>query len=218
MNLRLHRRNRPGRAWLRRFVVSGHSRRILSRRILRAFFFAIIAGALSFTAAPTAFAQTDDGAEYAVKLGFLYNFTKFIEWPPEAFRDSAAPLVICIVGRDPFRPDLEAELRTRKVGGHPVEIATKTQNDALSACHIVFVPVTEKNQSDRILRSLQGSRALTVGETEGFAVLGGSINLVVEYNKVHFEINRLAADRAGLRIGSRLLGIAKIVKEQTKKS
>ena len=185
--------------------------------MLRASFFAVIAGALFWSAAPAA-AQKDEASEYAVKLGFLYNFTKFIEWPPEAFRDSAAPLVICIVGRDPFRPDREAELRTRKVGDHPVAITTKTQNDTLTACHIVFVPVSEKNQADKILRSLQGSKTLTVGETEGFAALGGSINLVLEDNKVHFEINRLAADRAGLRIGSRLLGIAKIVKEQTKKS
>jgi hypothetical protein len=64
------------------------------------------------------------------------------------------------------------------------------------------------------LRSLEGSRTLTVGETEGFALLGGIINLTVEGNKVHFEINRLAADRAGLKIGSKLFSLAKIVKEQ----
>jgi hypothetical protein len=121
--------------------------------------------------------------------------------------------VICIVGHDPFREDLEAELRTRKVGDHPVEVRTQTPNDKLSVCHIVFAPVTEKNQADRILRGLQGSRTVTVGETEGFAVLGGIINLTVEGNKVHFEINRLAADRAGLKIGSKLLSLAKIVKE-----
>jgi hypothetical protein len=100
------------------------------------------------------------------------------------------------------------------VGDHPVEIRTQTPNDKLSVCHMVFVPVTEKSQSDRILRGLQGSRTLTVGETVGFAVLGGVINLKVEDNKVHFEINRLAADRAGLKIRSWLLSIAKIVKEQ----
>jgi hypothetical protein len=58
---------------------------------------------------------------------------------------------------------------------------------------------------------------LTVGETEGFAVLGVVINLTVEENKVHFEINRLAADRAGLKIGSRLLSIAQIVKQQDRR-
>jgi hypothetical protein len=94
--------------------------------------------------------------------------------------------VICIVGHDPFRQDLEAELRTRKVGAHPVEVRTQTPDDKLSVCHIVFVPVTEKKQSDRILRGLQGSKTLTVGETEGFAELGGTINLVVEREQGSF--------------------------------
>jgi hypothetical protein len=183
-----------------------------SRCTRRAFFVAITVGFL--LSAPNALSQNEEAAEYAVKLGFLYNFTKFVEWPPDSFRDPGAPLVICIAGRDPFSQNLEAELRTRKVGDHPVEVRTLAPNDKLSVCHIVFVPITEKDQADRIVRGLKGSSTLTVGETEGFAVLGGIINLTVEDNKVHFEINRLAANRAGLRIGSRLLSIAKIVKEQ----
>jgi hypothetical protein len=208
INLQLNKRNYRGPGWACRFALS-----VNSRRILRAFFFAIIAGGLFLGASPKALSQNEEGAEYSVKLGFLYNFTKFVEWPPDSFRDPGAPLVICIVGHDPFRQDLEAELRTRKVRDHPIEVRTQTPNDKLSICHVVFVPVMEKNQSDRILRGLQGSRTLTVGETEGFAVLGGIINLTVEDNKVHFEINRLAAERAGLKIGSQLLSIAKIVKE-----
>jgi uncharacterized protein DUF4154 len=209
MNIPLQKCNHCGSAWCRRFVFS-----VVSRRILRASFFALIAVGLFLSASPNAFPQNEEGAEYSVKLGFLYNFTKFVEWPPDSFRDPGAPLVICIIGHDPFRQDLKAELRTRKVGNHPVDVRTQTPNDKLSACHIVFVPVTEKNQSDRILRGLQGSRTLTVGETEGFAALGGVINLTVEDNKVHFEINRPAAERAGLKISSRLLSIAKLVKEQ----
>jgi hypothetical protein len=209
MNLLLHQRNYRGSGWVRRFVLS-----VDSRRIRRASFFASIAGGLFLSASPKALSQNEVGVEYSVKLGFLYNFTKFVEWPPDSFRDPGAPLAICIVGHDPFRQDLEAELRTRKVGDHPVEVRTQTPNDKLSVCQIVFVPVTEKNQADRILRGLQGSRTLTVGETEGFAVLGGIINLTVEGNNVHFEINRLAADRAGLKISSKLLNMAKIVKEQ----
>jgi hypothetical protein len=209
MSIRVQKRNYGGSGWGGRFVVS-----LDSRRIRRASFFTIIAGWLFLSASPKALSQNEEGAEYPVKLGFLYNFTKFVEWPPDSFRDPGAPLAICIVGHDPFRQDLEAELRTRKVGDHPVEVRTRTPNDKLSVCHIVFVPATEKNQAGGILRGLQGSRTLTVGETEGFAVLGGIINLTVEDNKVHFEINRLAADRAGLKISSKLLRIAKIVKEQ----
>jgi hypothetical protein len=155
-----------------------------------------------------------ESAEYPIKLVFLYNFAKFVEWPANAYRAPGAPLAICIVGRDPFSPDIEGELRTRAVSGHPVEFLTLKPTDTLSACHMVFIPVTEKDQADKIVRGLKGSCILTVGETEGFAALGGIINLTVEGNKVHFEINRLAADRAGLKISSKLLSLAKIVTEQ----
>jgi hypothetical protein len=151
----------------------------------------------------------------SVEIDSVYGASGFIEWPSTAFRNPDAPLVICIIGRDPFRSDLEAELRTRKVGDHPVEVRTLTSNDKPGACHIVFVPVTEKHQADRILRGVPASGILTIGETDGFAVLGGIINLTVEANQVHFEINRTAADRAGLKIGSKLLSNAKIVHDQS---
>ena len=86
-------------------------------------------------------------------------------------------------------------------------------SDILSSCHIVFIPVTEKNQATRILTSLKGSSTLTVGEIEGFAVQGGIINFTIEDNKLHFEVNTLAAERADLKISSKLLSLAKIVQE-----
>jgi hypothetical protein len=207
MDIRIQKRKVRGSG--REFVV-----RVDSRRMRRASFFTIIACCFLLGASPRALSQKEEGAEYTVKLAFLYNFTKFVEWPPDSYRDAGAPLMICIVGHDPFSQELEGELRTRTVGGHPVEVKTLRPNDKLSACQIVFVPVTEKNQADRIVRGLKGSRTLTVGETEGFAVLGGIINLTVEGNKVHFEINQVAAERAGLKISSRLLSIARIVKEK----
>jgi hypothetical protein len=84
----------------------------------------------------------------------------------------------------------------------------------LNLCHIVFIPVTEKDQAARIVKSLRGSGTLTVGECEGFAVRGGIINFTLEGGNVRFEINRLAAERAGLKISSRLLNLAKVVTEQ----
>lgn len=195
---------RPNRAWRgRRFLPS------IARRIWRASFL-IIAGWLS-SGAPQALSMNGEGVEYPVKLAFLYNFTKFIEWPPDSYRDPGAPLAICIVGRDPFSPDIESDLRTRIVGSHPVEVLSLKPSDTLSVCHMVFIPATEKDQASKIVRDLKGSSTLTVGETEGFAGLGGIINLTVEGNKVHFEVNQLAAQRAGLKISSKLLSLAKIV-------
>jgi hypothetical protein len=167
-----------------------------------------------FSNPPRALSLNEETVEYPVKLGFLYNFTKFVEWPSDSYRAPGSPLAICIVGDDPFSSVLEGELRTRTVGGHPVEVRELKSDDTLSVCHMVFVPVTEKNHAATIVSNLKGSSTLTVGETEGFAEQGGMINLTVEENKVHFEVNPLAAERAGLKISSKLLSIAKIVKEK----
>jgi YfiR/HmsC-like len=175
--------------------------------------FGIIACGLFFIASPSVFSQKEEGAEYPVKLAFLYNFTKFIEWPPDSYHAPGAPLLMCIVGHDPFSRILESDLGTRNVGGHPVEVRTLKPNDKLSVCQIVFLPAAEKQQAERIVKGLKGSSTLTVGESDGFAEMGGIINLTIEANKVHFEVNRLAAERAGLKISSRLLSIAKIVHE-----
>jgi hypothetical protein len=204
--LQIRRERRSGRG--RRFAL-----RITARRIRRAGIFTMVCW-LFANAFPKAFSLTGESVEYPIKLAFLYNFAKFVEWPSDSYRDPNAPLEICIVGHDPFSPDSERELQTRTVAGHPVEVLTLKPTDALRVCHMVFIPITENDHADRIVRGLKGSSTLTVGEAEGFAVMGGIINLTVEGNKVHFEVNRLAADRAGLRISSKLLSLAKIVTER----
>ena len=151
----------------------------------------------------------------AVKLAFLYKFAKFVEWPANSYSNPGAPLSICIVGHDPFSLDIEGELRVRKAWGHPVQVLTLRRAGTLSACHMVFIPVTENDQTGKVVRSLEGSSTLTVGEAEGFAAMGGVINLTVEKSEVHFEVNRLAVERAHLKISARLLSLAKIVTEQS---
>jgi hypothetical protein len=183
-----------------------------SRRIRRAF--VIVVFWFFSNAFLESFVLNGESAEYPLKLVFLYNFAKFVEWPADSFRFPGAPLMICIVGHNPFSPGIEEELRSRPVGGRSVEFVTLKPTDTMSGCHIVFIPVTERDQAARIVRSLKGSGTLTVGESEGFAVKGGIINFTVEDGNVHFEVNRLAADRAGLKISSKLLSLAKIVTEQ----
>jgi hypothetical protein len=165
-------------------------------------------------ASPKGLSGKTEGAEYPLKLAFLYNFAKFVEWPSGSFRSPDGTLAICIVGHNPFSLDIENQLRSRPAGDHSVEFVVLKTTDALNACHIVFIPVTEKDQATRIVRSLTGASVLTVGESEGFAVRGGIINFTVEEGNIRFEINRRAADRAGLKISSRLLNLAKIVTER----
>ena len=180
-------------------------------------FLLMVLGILS-TVLPRARALNGEDVEYPAKLAFLYNFAKFIEWPPGSYRSPSAPFVICIAGHDPFSPGTENELRARTVLGRPIEVRTLRAADTLSVCSMVFIPVTEKDQAGNILRGLRGSSTLTVGETEGFAAQGGIINLTVEGNRLHFEINQLAAERAGLKISSKLFSLAKIVTDDQRRS
>jgi hypothetical protein len=162
----------------------------------------------------SALSLNGESAEYPVKLAVLYNFTKFVEWPADSYSYPSAPLAICVVGHDPFSPDMEKGLQIRKAGEHPIQVLTLKPSETLRTCHMVFIPVTEKDQAGKIVRSLKGSSILTVGEADGFAAMGGVINLTVENSGIHFEINRLAAERAHLKISVQLLSLAKIVTER----
>lgn len=178
---------------------SGRGRR-LNRRAWRLPLLIMVCG-LGLSDPRPAEALNEDWVEYEVKLACIYNITKFVEWPSNAYRSSRAPLTIGIVGNDPFSRDLEDELRTRKVGGRPIEIKKLRPGDAMSACHVVFIPLTAGDQAAGILQELKGSSTLTIGETEGFTKLGGIINIAVEGNRLRLEVNPRAAERAGVKIG-----------------
>ena len=169
------------------------------------------------SAPPKALALSDEEVEYPAKLAFLYNFAKFIEWPPASYHFPGAPFVLCVFGRDPFSPGSESDLRAHMVLSHPIEVRILRATDTLSACNIAFIPVTEKDQTDNILRGFKGSSTLTVGETQGFAARGGIINLTLEGNRLRFEINQMAAERAGLKISSKLFSLAKIVTDDQRR-
>jgi len=156
-------------------------------------------------------AEGDDESEYQVKLAFLYNFAQFVEWPADAFHDPAAPFTICVAGQDPFQGEIGQGLRGHTAGGHLVEIKKLKRDENPRACQMIFVRAGDRKLVGRLLTDLRGSSTLTVGETKGFADLGGVINLVVEENKLRFEINLGAARQTRLKISSKLLALAKIV-------
>lgn len=164
-----------------------------------------------------AYAQSQETAEYNIKAAFLYNFAKFVEWPAKrpAHRLWTVddPLCICVVGEDPFGRVLEDTIQGKNIGSHKVVIERLKQGRDMNSCQIAFISSSEKNHLRSILESLKGGGVLTVGDTEGFAQAGVAINFILEENKVHFEINVDAADRAGLKISSKLLSLARIVQE-----
>jgi hypothetical protein len=143
-----------------------------------------------------------------VKAAFLFNFLKFTEWPDT----SSATICLGVLGKDPFGDGLEA-LRGKTAKGRKVVIARFGRVEDAKDCDVLFIAESERGRLPHVLKSLQGSRTLTVGDQEGFCEAGGMINLVSARNKVGFEINVAAANRARLRISSQLLKLARNVYE-----
>ena len=149
--------------------------------------------------------------EYQVKAAFLFNFAKFVEWPNEAFSDPNAPLVITVFGEDPFNGSLEA-VKGKLVNNRKLTIRRVKDIQEIGKSNVLFVSPSARKELGRILEALQGQNVLTVGEDGAFTQCGGIINFVKEDNRVRFEVNVTAAERAGLKISSRLLALARIVK------
>ena len=149
--------------------------------------------------------------EYQVKAAFLFNFAKFVEWPTETFSDPNAPLVITVFGDDPFNGSLEA-VKGKLVNNRKLTIRRVKDIQEIGKTSVLFVSPSAKKELARILESQQGQSVLTVGEDGVFTQCGGIINFVKEDNRVRFEVNVSAAERAGLKISSRLLALARIVK------
>jgi hypothetical protein len=158
-------------------------------------------------------AQSPTVGEYQVKAAFLYNFAKFVEWPPGSFSDGSAPLRICVLGQDPFGQELRDITQEKTVNGRKLQVDQVVDLQLARACHILFISSSEKAQLTRIFESLRGTDALTVGDVKGFVQQGGMINFVLENARVQFEVNRKAAEQAELKISSKLLSVAKRVIE-----
>ncbi len=154
--------------------------------------------------------------EYDIKAAYVYNFAKFTEWPADAFAKPNSPFVIGIVGKDPFGPMIDKAFESRNVSGRPFIIKRLKWDQDIKGCHVLFVSSSESSKIGQMGDLLKGAPVLTVGETSGFAQRGGVINFFVEEEKVKFEINLDAAKRANLTISTKLLSLAKIVKEASR--
>jgi hypothetical protein len=152
--------------------------------------------------------------EYQMKAAFIYNFAKFVEWPPNAFRSTTEPLAICILGEDPFGHSLDETVQAKSIEGRAFLVRRISGPDQATGCQIVFVSNSERRQFSSIITRVSTSGVLTVGESEGFAAQGGVINFKLENERrIRLEINLSAARGANLRISSKLLSLALIVRK-----
>jgi hypothetical protein len=202
-----------------RFQAVGYQRTV--KLMLRRVGILIVALSVSLSWAPETFAQardSSDSSEYLIKAGFIFNFAKFVEWPTTAFAQPDSPIVIGILGTDPFGTIIDQIVQDKKVGARGFVVKRlKWGSDVkdLRDCKILFVSASEKAHMDELLQMVKGLPVLTVGETPGFAERGGVIRFVLEDNRVRFEVNVEAAHQAELTISSRLLTLARIIQPPT---
>lgn len=150
--------------------------------------------------------------EYQVKAVFLYNFARYVEWPSQSFKAASDPITICILGQSPFGDTLDQAITGKVVEGRSFVVRQVSDVQPGGNCQILFVGSSERKRFRSIAARLKGSGVLTVGDTQGFTADGGVINFKLDDGKVRFEIDVDAAARERLRISSKLLGLAQIVK------
>lgn len=159
--------------------------------------------------------QATQTPEYRVKAVFLFNFAQFIDWPQAAFPDSQAPVVIGVLGDDPFGSLLQETVRGEALGGRPFEVRHYHSVDEIKACHILFISRSEGDRLQEILAGLKNRPILTVGDAEGFSLRGGMVRFVMDKNRIRLRVNLEAAQAANLTISSKLLRSAEIVTSKT---
>jgi hypothetical protein len=155
--------------------------------------------------------QTITSPEYQVKAVFLFNFSQFVEWPATAFPGAQAPLVIGVLGDDPFGSYLDETVQGEKVNGHPLEVRRLQSAQDARSCHILFINWGNTEKLKGVFTDLKGSSVLTVGDAADFARQGGVVRFFTENSKIRILINLEAAKAAELTISSKLLRLARIV-------
>lgn len=181
-------------------------------RMLRTGFFALCV--VSATLAPTiAAAQASRPSEYQVKAAYLYDFSRFVEWPAQSGNEKSGELAICVLGEDPFGPILEATVAGEKSGGQAV-VARRIAKarDALN-CRILFIGDSEADHLKEVLAEIGRASVLTVSDIPRFSERGGMIEFVLKGHKVRFDVNLTNAADAGLTVSSGLLKVALTVRK-----
>lgn len=161
--------------------------------------------AVPMPAAPPSAAPS---SEYALKSVFVYNFCRFIEWPDSAFASPTEPLIIGIVGQDPFGALLKEAVEGETYHNRPIQIEHFRGAGDLRKCHLLFVSQSETGRLAQILAAVEKQPVVTVGETEDFLRRGGMIALLSDRSRVRLEINPVVIRAARLDVSSKLLRVA----------
>jgi hypothetical protein len=152
--------------------------------------------------------------EYQVKAAFLYNFAKFVDWPDGAFAKDSDPVVIGVLGENPFGKTLDESVEGRTVNERPLVVRYFKTAEEIRPCHILYIAHSDRRRLRAAFDAVKDKHTLTVGETIDFTEAGGIIGFTLEDGKVRFGINSAASQHAGLKISSKLLKLATTVRER----
>jgi hypothetical protein len=156
-------------------------------------------------------AQQAEAGEQVIKAAYLYNFTKFIDWPESAFAEPSAPFAVCVLADTMFHDHVAAIMHNEQVRGRPVVVRRPAAPHEVAACHMAYFSRTEAERTGKHLAELGQSPILTGGEGQRFMQLGGHIAFHLEHDRVRFTVSRTRAEAASLSISSKLLRVAKNV-------
>jgi len=159
-------------------------------------------------------AEAQTPKEYRIKAAFLYNFAKFVEWPAQCFASGEAPIVIGVLGKNPFGDELDKIVAGRKLNGREITVRIIETAADLPSVNLVFVGAGEEVRMLDKVQPSQRMGILTVGESKPFKSRGGMITFTADGDKVRFEINQGSAEQAGLKISAQLLKLATAVEKK----
>jgi YfiR/HmsC-like len=163
-------------------------------------------------AIPGALAQSPKPTDYDVKAVYLYNFGRFVEWPGKVDATQGGSFTVCVLGQDPFGPSLDTTLAGETIGGKTVVAKRISSAQESGNCQILFLSFTEASRLNKIITDLDKKAVLTVSDMPQFVKSGGMIQFVLEKNRIRFEVNLTATQRAGLTLSSELLKVATVVR------
>lgn len=155
-----------------------------------------------------------ENEDSAARANTLVNVARFVEWPAGTFTSETEAVTIGVLGHNSLGEALEHLPGGKSINGRSIRVLSLTSPENATACHVLYVCPSETRHIPAVLGTIRGHPVLTVGESEGFAAQGGMVNLVAANGEIRFEINRAAAQRAGLSLSSKLLQLGTPVREQ----
>ncbi len=160
---------------------------------------------------PVLQAQSSTPTDYDVKAAYLFNFGRFVEWPAHTVADGG-DFTFCILGHDPFGPNLDHLLARETIDGKNIAVKRISTAHEAVGCQVLFMAAEQETHVSKVIEELNQEAVLTVSDAPKFSDRGGMIQFVMEGNRVRFEVNLSATQRAGLTLRSDLLKVATSVK------